>query len=95
MSASAPTQLSIVLANSLGTVTVPIPASLQALDSGNSAGGGQVASPNATTGIYSGGQTGFSSVDILVRNIFRAGCFFVAASNTWYSAAQIESITWS
>jgi hypothetical protein len=104
MSLAAPTQLNIVLViNSTGTITnptvvVPIPASLQALDSGNSIGSGQVSAftPGGPQGgTYSGGQTGVSSVDTLVRNIFRAGCFFVPSSNTWYSALVIQSITWS
>ena len=73
---SAPVQLNVTLTISGNpVVTVPISAGLQALDSNNAGGQGQVASPNASTGIYSGGQTGFSSVDMAVRNIFRAGCF--------------------
>ena len=91
-----PTQLNVTLTISGNpVVVVPISAGLQSLDSGNSAGQGQVATPNATTGIYSGGQTGFSSVDTAVRNIFRAGCFFVPSSNTWYAASAIQSITWT
>jgi hypothetical protein len=38
------------------------------------------------------GQTGFSAVDELVRAIFRAGCFFVPSTSTWYSTTQIQSI---
>ena len=63
------------------TVTVPISAGLQALDSGGA-------------GIASG-QTGFSSVDEAVRDIFRAGCFFVPSLNTWYSANSIQSVSWT
>jgi hypothetical protein len=91
-----PTQLNVTLTISGNpVVAVPISAGLQALDSNNAGGQGQVASPNATTGIYSGGQTGFSSVDMAVRNIFRAGCFFVPSTSTWYSSQTIQSITWS
>ena len=88
---AAPTQLNIVVAVNGGgadggtitvsTVTLPIPAGLQALDSNNSFGGGQASQ-----------QTGFSSVDQLVRSIFKAGCFFVPATQTWYSSNQIQSI---
>jgi hypothetical protein len=96
-----PTQLNIVLANSLGTVTFPISAGLQALDSGNSSGSGQVSQLNATTGLWSTGQTGFSSVDETVRNIARAGGFWTTVAvagvptRTFYSTAQIQSITWT
>jgi hypothetical protein len=79
-----PTQLNIVLANSLGTVVLPISAGLQAIDSGASGGQG-VAS----------GQTGTSSVDQAIRNIYRAGVFYVPASSTWYGSSQIQSITWT
>jgi len=102
---SAPSQLNItILQNSGGasggtttasTVVVPIPQALQNLDSGNSGGSGQVQQFNSTTGLYSTGQTGFSSVDILVRSIFKAGVFFVPGSNTWYSSSTIQSITWT
>jgi hypothetical protein len=84
---AAPTQLNVVITqNNSGTVTtstvtVPIPAALQTLDSGNSSGQGQAAS-----------QTGVSSVDMLVRAIFRAGVFTDGAGN-WYSAAVIQKIT--
>lgn len=78
-----PTQLNITL-NTTGNpiVVVPISPGLQALDSGASGGQGQAV-----------GQTGFSSVDIAVRNIFKAGVFFVPSTNTWYSAYTILSIT--
>jgi hypothetical protein len=89
-----PSQLNIVVLTNAGggsggtttaaTVTVPIPASLQALDSGNSGGSG-----------IASGQTGFSAVDQLVRAIFRAGCFFTPSTNTWYPASAIQSITWT
>jgi hypothetical protein len=91
---AAPSQLNITIVQNAGgatggtltgsTVTVPISAGLQALDSGNSAGQG-VAS----------GQTGSSSVDLAVRNILRAGGFFVPSTNTWYPSSCIQSITWS
>ena len=91
---AAPSQLNITITQNAGgasggtltgsTVTVPIPAGLQALDSGASGGQG-VAS----------GQTGSSSVDLAVRNIFRAGGFFVPATNTWYPVSVIESISWT
>lgn len=90
---SAPTQLNIVVAvngggSNGGTVTVstvvlPIPSGLAAIDSNTAYGAGQASQ-----------QTGFSSVDILVRSIFKAGCFFVASSGTWYSSDQIQSITY-
>jgi hypothetical protein len=38
-------------------------------------------------------QTGYSAVDQVVRAIFRAGVFF-DGSKTWYSATQIQSITY-
>jgi hypothetical protein len=80
-----PVQLNITLTTTGNPVVViPIPASLQALDSGASGGQGQAA-----------GQTGYSSVSELVRSIFRAHCFFVPSTNTWYSAYVIQSITWS
>jgi hypothetical protein len=89
-----PTQLNITIATNAGgatggtltgaTVTVPISAGLQALDSGASGGSG-----------IASGQTGYSSVDEAVRNIYRAGCFFVPSLNTWYSADTIQSITWT
>jgi hypothetical protein len=100
-----PTQLNIsVITNAGGatggtltaaTVTVPIPAALQSLDSGNSSGSGQVSQLNTTTGIWSTGQTGFSSVDETIRAIFKAGCFFVPSTNTWYASSSIQSITWT
>jgi hypothetical protein len=85
-----PTQLNVVVALNVSgtltnsTLTVPISAGLQALDSGNSGGQG-VAS----------GQTGFSCVDQAIRNIARAGCFFVPSTNTWYLTEVIQSITWT
>jgi hypothetical protein len=80
-----PVQLNITLTISGNpVVVVPIPPGLQALDSSAIAGQGQAA-----------GQTGFSSVDIAIRNIFKAGIFFVPASNIWYSAFVIQSITWT
>jgi hypothetical protein len=94
MSLTSPVQLNVVIVQNAGgadggtvtnsTVVIPIPAALQTLDSGNAIGQG-VAS----------GQTGFSSVDQLVRSIFRAGVFFVASTNTWYPVAVIQSISWS
>jgi hypothetical protein len=80
-----PTQLNITLTISGNpTVTVPISPGLQALDSGASGGQGQAS-----------GQTGFSSVDTAVRNIFKASVFFVPSANIWYSAFVIQSITWT
>jgi hypothetical protein len=80
-----PVQLNITLTISGNpVVVVPIPAGLQALDSGAIGGQGQAS-----------GQTGFSSVDTLVRNIFKARIFFVPASNIWYSAFVIQSISWT
>lgn len=100
-----PTQLNItILQNSGGSsggtttssvVVVPIPSGLQSLDSGNSGGQGQVQQLNQVTGLWSIGQTGFSSIDILIRSIFKAGCFFVPSTNTWYSTFVIQGITWS
>jgi hypothetical protein len=91
---AAPVQLNIVIIQNAGgatggtltasTVTVPISAGLQALDSGNSSGSGQASQ-----------QTGFSSVDELVRAILRAGGFFVPSTNTWYPSSCIQSITWT
>ena len=102
---AAPTQLNITIVQNAGgatggtltgsTVTVPIPAGLQALDSNNSAGQGQVSQLNTSTGLWSTGQTGFSSVDILVRAILKAGTFFVPSTNTWYPASAIQNITWT
>jgi hypothetical protein len=57
------------------SVTVSIPAALQSLDSGQ----------------LSSTQTGFSGVDLAVRNIFKAGTFTDGAGN-WYSASQILNI---
>lgn len=80
-----PVQLNITLTTTGNpVVVVPISPGLQSIDSGASGGQGQAA-----------GQTGFSSVDIAIRNIFRAHVFFVPSSNTWYSAFVIQSITWT
>lgn len=77
---ASPVQLNITLTTTGNpVVVVPIPAGLQALDSGQQANQ----------------QTGFSAVSELVRSIFRAHCFFVPSTNTWYSAFVIQSITWS
>jgi hypothetical protein len=74
-----PTQLNVKMAYTGNPViTVPISAALQSLDTGS----GQASQ-----------QTGYSSADIAIRNIFRAGCFTDGAGN-WYSAAQIQSITY-
>jgi len=99
-----PTSLSITVATNAGgtdggnvtatVVTLTIPAALQSLDSGNSGGQGQVASYNSTTQMYSGGQSGYSSVDQAVRNIYRAGGFF-SSTGIWYGIYQIQSISWS
>jgi hypothetical protein len=84
---NAPSQLNISVAiNNSGTVTtstvvIAIPTALQTLDSGASAGQGQAS-----------GQTGYSSVDQLVRAIFRAGVFTDGAGK-WYSANTIQTIT--
>jgi hypothetical protein len=93
-----PTQLNVLITTGQGsgasnvTVIVPISAALQNLDSGNSSGQGQVATLNQTTGLWAGGQTGFSSVDVAVRNIFRAGGFTDGQGN-WYDSAVIQKIT--
>jgi hypothetical protein len=83
-----PTQLNVVTQNASGTVTtstitVPISAALQALDSAASGGSG-VAS----------GQTGHSSVDEAIRNIFRAGVFTDGQGN-WYPVINIQKITFT
>ncbi len=72
-----PTTLTInMVPNSISnTVSVTIPSALQALDS---------TTPGAT-------QTGFSSVDVSIRNIFKAGCF-VDGTGRWWSSHQILSI---
>jgi hypothetical protein len=88
-----PTQLNITVSVNAGgsigggnvsaqTVTVLIPAGLQTLDSNASGGQGQVSQ-----------QTGFSSVDIQTRNIFRAGGF-LATNGVWYAVEQIQGIGW-
>jgi hypothetical protein len=85
-----PTQLNVTIALNVSgtltnsTVTVPISAGLQSLDSGASSGQG-VAS----------GQTGFSSVDEAVRNLFRGNCFFVPSAAVWYPTSVIQSVTWT
>jgi hypothetical protein len=91
---ASPTQLNITIIQNAGganggtltasTVTVPIPQGLQTLDSGASGGSGQAS-----------GQTGYSSVDELIRAIFRAGCFFAPSTGTWYPIFVIQSITWT
>jgi hypothetical protein len=79
---ASPTQLNVVITqNASGTVTtstvaIPIPAALQALDS---------TTPGAS-------QTGYSSVDQLVRNIFRNNGFTDGAGN-WYPREVIQKIT--
>jgi len=86
---AAPIQLNVVIIQNNGgtvttsTVVVPISAALQALDSQNASGGGQAVQ-----------QTGFSAVDLAVKNIFRAECFFVPSTNTWYPISVIQNITW-
>lgn len=71
------TQLNVTLTTSGNPViTVPIPAALQSLDSGSTASS----------------QTGYSAVDQMVRNIFRAGVF-TPDGKTWYAATIIQSIT--
>jgi hypothetical protein len=75
-------------------VTVPISQGLQSLDSGNSSGAGQVSQLNSVTGIWSAGQTGFSSVDEAVRNIYRGGGF-TDGQGTWYASGVIQKITWT
>jgi hypothetical protein len=84
MSFEAPQNLVITLTGSAGTVTIPIAPALIALDSQNSGGSGQASQ-----------QTGFSSTDIAVRNILRAGGFFCPSTGVWYPVSQIENITWS
>lgn len=58
-----------------GSFSVPIPAALQGLDS-------------TTPGSV---QTGFSSADIAIRNIFRGGGATDLAGN-WYPAVAISKI---
>jgi len=58
------------------TVAVAIPSALQKLDSGQQASE----------------QTGYSSVDSLLRSIFKAGVFRDGQAK-WYAASQIKSIT--
>jgi hypothetical protein len=66
----------LITLSAAGTVTVPISSALQSLDSGQQASQ----------------QTGFSSVDVSVRNIFRGGGFYDSVS-TWYPSSAIMSIT--
>lgn len=90
-----PSQLNITVVVNLTAqvVTLAIPSSLVTLDSGNSSGAGQISQFNRTTGLWSTGQTGFSSVDELVRVISRAGGFF--SGGVWYPTSTIQSISWS
>jgi len=90
---SAPVQLNVVIAQNSGgsnggtvavsTIIVPLSTGLQSLDSGASGGQG-VAS----------GQTGYSAVDLAIRNIFKAGVFTDGAGN-WYPVFAIQKITWT
>jgi hypothetical protein len=73
---SGPTQLVVTLTGGAGTVTISIPAALQSLDS---------SVPGSV-------QTGFNSVDQLVRAIFRANGFFDGVG-TWYPLYQVSQIT--
>lgn len=91
---SAPSQLNITLtATGNPVVNVSIPPGLVALDSGNTYGQGQVQQLNATTGLWSTGQTGFSSIDILIRSILKAGGFN-ATNGNWYPVSAIQSIAY-
>ena len=56
---ASPTQLSILLTGSGGTIVIPIPQALQTLNSAQ----------DAST------QTGYSAADQAIRSIFRAGVF--------------------
>jgi hypothetical protein len=84
-----PTQLNITIATAAlpsglsNPISVPIPAGLIAADSNAMGGQGQASV-----------QSGFSSVDTAIRNIFKQGGFFVTNS-VWISAYFIQSITWS
>jgi hypothetical protein len=70
-------QLNITLTTSGNPIiVVSIPAALQSLDSGQQASQ----------------QTGYSAIDQMVRNIFRAGCF-TPDGKTWYSTNVIQSIS--
>lgn len=73
-----PTTLTItMIPNSVAnSVSVSIPSSLQGLDS-------------TSSGVS---QTGYSSADQAIRNIFRAKVF-VDNQNRWWSAYQILNIT--
>jgi hypothetical protein len=72
-----PSQLVIIsVTGGFGTVNIPIPTALQTLDS---------TVPGST-------QQGISSVDQLIRSIFRAGVF-TDGQGKWYSAYQIATIT--
>jgi hypothetical protein len=72
------TQLKVTFVSGMSpaSVLIPIPPALQQLDSGQQASQ----------------QTGVSSVDLLVRSIFKAGVFYDSVS-TWYSTAVVQSIT--
>jgi hypothetical protein len=84
---AAPSQLNIVVSTSNGatvtttTVTYPLSAGLQALDSGDQFGAGQAST-----------QSGFASVEAAIRNIYKAGYF--TAGSTVYGVNVIQSITW-
>ena len=83
---ASPSQLNITVIQNAGganggtltasTVVVPIPTALQTLDS---------TTPGSS-------QTGYSAVDQLVRNIFRAHGFTDNAG-TWYPISVIQKIT--
>jgi len=89
-----PSQLNITLTTSGNpVVNVAIPPGLVALDSGNTYGAGQVNQLNAVTGLWTIGQTGYSSVDELIRTISRAGGFF-ATTGVWYPTSVIQSISY-
>lgn len=85
-----PSQLNIAYASAAlpagvtSPISIPIPAGLIAADSGAIDGAGQA-----------GTQTGFSSVDTAVRNIFKAGCFYSPTLKIWFSAYFIQSVTWT
>jgi len=61
------------------TVTINIPTAMQGLNSDQTASG----------------QTGYSSVDLLISSIFQRGYFFDSTRTTAYNAEQVKSITWS
>jgi hypothetical protein len=84
-----PTQLNVTVALNVSgtltnsTVTVAISPGLQTLDSANSGGGGQASA-----------QSGFSSIDLAIRNIFKAGVF-LATNGNWYPTSVVQSISWT